>query len=153
MMAAFFIKDNILDHYDSQPEAVTSFDLANAKEFPLVTLCWNEGHFLKFMAESCGYSTQTNELVFHQILQICLAANMTIEAILYHKGRAVKWDADTQFPQFTETRPLNGSTYFQTSASGQWSMLIHPKLGPCYTFEIDKSNPIEDIFFYPNSSK
>ena len=149
-MAAFLIKDSILDHHDQQPEAVTSFDLANVKEFPLITLCWNEGDFLKIVAENCGHPTQTNELNFYQILQSCLVANMSIEEFLNLKGSAWRWNESGLSGALIETRPLNGSTYFKTSVSGQWSMLMHPKLGPCYTFEIDKSNAIKDIFFYPN---
>ena len=147
-MAVFLIKDSILDHYDSQPEAVTSFKLASEKEFPLITLCWHEGDFLKIMAENCGHPTQTNQLIFHQILQSCLEANMTTQALLKLKGRTVKKDGIVWYE--VETRPFNGNSYFKTSVSGQWSTLIHPKLGPCYSFDIDKSNTIYDIFIYPN---
>ena len=152
-MVAFLIKDNIIDHQERQAEAVTSFDLANEKEFPLVTLCWYEGDFLKYMAETCGHSTQTNQLNFLQILQSCLATNISIEALLYLNGWALIWNVDLMSAGWILTRPFDGSSdssYFKTSVSGRWSMLIHPKLGPCYTFEINKSNAIKDIFFYPN---
>ena len=142
-MAAYLIKDNIIDHRDQQPEAVTSFGLVNAKEFPLVTLCWDESDFLKNMAETCGHPTQTNELNFLPILQSCLAANMSTEDILSLNFEINGW---------SDIRPFNGS-YFKTSVSGQWSMLIHPKLGPCYSFEIDKSNSKEDFFIYPSYSE
>ena len=160
-MAAYLIKDNILDHNDQQAEAVTSFDLVNAKSFPLVTLCWNERDFLRIMAETCGHSTQTNQLNFLQILQSCLAANMTIDQLLNQNGMANRYDLDTWNGwnlepgtwNWIEIRPFNGSSYFKTSVSGQWSMLIHPKLGPCYSFEIDKFNSVDDNFFYPNYSE
>ena len=153
-MAAYIIKDNILDHHDRQPEAVTNFGLTNDKQFPLITLCWDEEYFLKSMAEKCGHPSLINELIFHEILQSCLAANMSTDAILDMEGNAYDligyvFSGDT-LNSWIEIRPFNGSSYFKTSVSGQWSMLIHPKLGPCYTFDIDKSNKIEDILIYPN---
>ena len=152
-MAAYLIKDNILDHHEQQPEAIASFDFGNAKEFPLVTLCWNERHFLKIVAAHCGHHTQTNEPIFYQIMQSCLEANMTNEDILDVKGRAWVWNGDTLPRVMIEIRPFNGSYFFKTSTRGQWSMLIHPKLGPCYTFELDKSTPVRDIYIYPNHGK
>ena len=100
-MAAFLIKDSLLDHHDQQPEAVTSFDMANSKEFPLVTLCWDENHFLNYMAANCDNPTilwsaaQKYELNFHKILQSCLAANMSIEALLNLDGYSVRMDVAT----------------------------------------------------------
>ena len=152
-MAAYLIKDNIIDHIDQQPEAVTSFELANEKEFPLVSFCWNKEHFLKIMAEICGHSTQVNHLHFLRILQTCLAANMSTEAVFNLEGIAWIWDVDTLIHIGLQTRPFDGGSYFKTSINGQWSMLIHPELGPCYTFEIDKSNPMQEIVLHPNYSE
>ena len=125
----------------------------NAKEFPLVTLCWNERDYLKIMAETCGHPTQTNEINYLHILQSCLVANLTIADILNLTGGAFRWDVDTFSYPWIETRPFRGNSYFKTSVRGQWSMLIHPKLGPCYSFEIDKSNLIDATLIYPNYSE
>ena len=151
-MAAYLITDNIMAHHEQQPEAITSFEWANAKQFPLISLCWDEGDFLKIMAQKCGHSLM-QELNFYQILQSCLAANMSIEAILNDGYSAGKFDTDAQHGNWIDIRPFNGSTYFKASVNGLWSMLVHPKLGPCYTYEIDKSNLIDFIFIYPNYCK
>ena len=146
-MAGYLIKDNILAHNDQQPEAVAKFEWAEAQRFPLITICWGEDDFLKVMAEKCDHPKHVTELNFHQILRSCLSANMTPSTILNMTGIGTwQWDVDTHELNWIDIMPFNGNSYFKTDVRGQWSKLIHPKLGPCYTFEIDKLNQIKEIF-------
>lgn len=154
IFASYVIKDNILAHVQREAEAVTTFKLLDDKQFPLITLCWGERYFLEKMALQCGYVKPIfqNTLNFMDILQSCLAANMSTETIMNLEGETLIWAlaTDSVWDVWVKIKPFNGSSYFKTSVRGQWSRLIHQKLGPCNTFEVDKSAPVNEIIFYPN---